>query len=381
MPITVTIRETANPATQSLSSDAINRIYIITTVEDAESVEESLFNTPVPFSLEDLNATEVINSDRPQIPKIVRDSIYGIYLNSPDASIYLVYSHAGDLTSVVENLTAGIDSLMEEESIFPGVILCPERATLEEPSPRTTLQKRLDDLCRQRYWMFFANITLSTDTVEEAIGEAGLHTSELGHTAFYYGSFVYEDRECPVSALAAATVTKASRREGASQSPAGAFYPLIAPSSINNYVSRDLERDELKDQGINVAKLVPGYGYCLWGARTLSKNSRFRYINTRQCINQIARQLKISLTPYLLDPIDPGGRTTAEIIMISTSIMESAFENNYLSGERANEAYSVRVLPTTEEGIIKIEIVGNFINTIEEIEITLINGEIVNGDI
>ena len=133
----------------------------------------------------------------------------------------------------------------------------------------------------------------------------------------------------------------------------------------------------MRDAGINVLTLKKTRGYVIWGARTLSKNRRFLYINTRQCINQVAVNLELALEPFLLDPVDPRGNTTAQIEMACTSVMEQAFEDGYLEGETAAQAYSIIRLPLNEQGIIEIEITGNFVGSIETIQITLINGEVL----
>src|SRR4029450_5866630 len=49
------------------------------------------------------------------------------------------------------------------------------------------------------------------------------------------------------------------------------------------------EHDQLNPEGINVIRSFPGRGIRVWGARTLSSDSAWRYVNVRRLFNYIEK--------------------------------------------------------------------------------------------
>lgn len=380
----VIIRELAQPSNPPGGAGAVSKIYLFATSSNSNPAE---INTPIK-----LDKDNYLSEDY-DLATVVISSIEGISRNSPRAEIYIIYCKKEGGGSILDNLTEGLNQVQLDDSLEAGYILIPEHETLLSAGDKGTLQQRVDSLALEKHWIYFLNAE-SGITVEAVKTEAENYTSKLGHSAMFFGHVIYagkptdkekneegltdtdtKDRECPLSAIAAAIAVEATVAEGASQAPAGTAYPVVNPGAIPEYVGSDTDFTTLKNAGVNTLKRIGKFGYCIWGARTLAEEQRFLFINTRQCINTVARQLEDALTPYLLEPIDPRGRTTSEVVMISTSIMEAAYENNYLTGNSPAEAYQIIQFPI-ENSVVKIQIIGNFVNSIEQIEITLVNGEI-----
>lgn len=391
MPTSVIVRERSGSLAPLQNTDTIENIYVFTTFSADYTEPSNLDDFPpnVPVEVNDLLLIEQF------YPAQTISDIQGIILNAPEAKVLLINcavlkaEQIDDETVLVidpdaselDHLLNGIYEISLDSTLDPGIMLVPETGNTTgglstEPS-LTQIQSTLDKLASERHWMFFLNAPLRTTSDGDYVAEVARYVSELGHTSYYAGGVVYDENVTSLAAIAAAIATKATLAEGASQSPAGIGYPIVYPQEVLDYNNLTDQFDALRDAGINVLTLKKTRGYVIWGARTLSKNRRFLYINTRQCINQVAVNLELALEPFLLDPVDPRGNTTAQIEMACTSVMEQAFEDGYLEGETAAQAYSIIRLPLNEQGIIEIEITGNFVGSIETIQITLINGEVL----
>jgi phage tail sheath protein FI len=64
------------------------------------------------------------------------------------------------------------------------------------------------------------------------------------------------------------------------------------------------EHDELNPAGINVIRAFPGRGIRVWGARTLSSDSEWRYINVRRLFNFIESSILAGTQWVVFEPND-----------------------------------------------------------------------------
>ncbi len=64
------------------------------------------------------------------------------------------------------------------------------------------------------------------------------------------------------------------------------------------------EQDILNPKGVNLIRSFPGQGIRIWGARTLSSNSLWRYINVRRLFIFIEESIKASTNWVVFEPND-----------------------------------------------------------------------------
>ena len=65
-----------------------------------------------------------------------------------------------------------------------------------------------------------------------------------------------------------------------------------------------VEHDDLNPEGINVIRSFPGRGIRVWGARTLSSDSAWRYVNVRRLFNYIERSILEGTQWVVFEPND-----------------------------------------------------------------------------
>jgi phage tail sheath protein FI len=64
------------------------------------------------------------------------------------------------------------------------------------------------------------------------------------------------------------------------------------------------EQDTLNPNGINCIRSFPGRGIRIWGARTLSSNPSWRYINVRRLFNYVEKSIENGTQWVVFEPND-----------------------------------------------------------------------------
>jgi phage tail sheath protein FI len=65
------------------------------------------------------------------------------------------------------------------------------------------------------------------------------------------------------------------------------------------------EQDTLNPNGVNCIRAFPGRGIRVWGARTLSSNPSWRYINVRRLFNYVEKSIEGGTQWVVFEPNDP----------------------------------------------------------------------------
>ena len=105
------------------------------------------------------------------------------------------------------------------------------------------------------------------------------------------------------------------------------------------------EQDVLNPEGINLIRELPGQGIRIWGARTASTNSAFKYINVRRLFIFVEESIKANTNWVVFEPND----TTlwSRVSLTISSFLDTLWRNGMLSGASAAEAYFVEIGPNT----------------------------------
>ncbi|HEX8492170.1 MAG TPA: phage tail sheath C-terminal domain-containing protein [Pyrinomonadaceae bacterium] len=92
--------------------------------------------------------------------------------------------------------------------------------------------------------------------------------------------------------------------------------------------------------GINVARTFPGRGILLYGARTVSSDSSWRYVNVRRLLMMIEEAVEESTQWTVFEPNDIYLRQT--LVLAISSFLEALWERGALVGTTAEEAFFVK---------------------------------------
>jgi hypothetical protein len=95
----------------------------------------------------------------------------------------------------------------------------------------------------------------------------------------------------------------------------------------------------LNSLGVNAIRAQPGRGLRLLGARTLSSDMSWRFVNVRRLVCMIAKALEVSLQWAVFEPND--WRTRAKITLVLGSFLQELWARGALVGKTPAEAYFV----------------------------------------
>lgn len=101
------------------------------------------------------------------------------------------------------------------------------------------------------------------------------------------------------------------------------------------------EQDILNPKGVNLIRIFPGQGIRIWGARTVSSNPSWKYINVRRLFIFIEESIKANTSWAVFEPND-----TALWVRVQRTIsvfLTNLWRNGSLAGTSPEEAFFVNI--------------------------------------
>jgi hypothetical protein len=100
------------------------------------------------------------------------------------------------------------------------------------------------------------------------------------------------------------------------------------------------EQDVLNPVGVNCIRAFPGMGVRVWGARTLSSNPSWRYINVRRLFNYVEKSIERGTQWVVFEPNEPRlwGRVRRDV----TAFLRTVWRDGALFGAAPGEAFYVK---------------------------------------
>ncbi len=101
------------------------------------------------------------------------------------------------------------------------------------------------------------------------------------------------------------------------------------------------EQDILNPEGINLIRALPGQGIRVWGARTASSNSAFKYVNVRRLFIYVEESIKANTNWVVFEPNDATLWQRVNITI--SSFLDTMWRNGMLAGASPSEGYFVEI--------------------------------------
>ncbi|MCL1806960.1 MAG: phage tail sheath subtilisin-like domain-containing protein [Oscillospiraceae bacterium] len=167
------------------------------------------------------------------------------------------------------------------------------------------------------------------------------------YAAFYHPWVQILDRETrkpgfiPPSGSVAGVYSRTDVSRGVHKAPANETVSCTGLSI--NYTAG--EQDILNPASVNLIRALPGQGIRVWGARTASSNTAFKYVNIRRLFIFVEESIKAATNWVVFEP-----NTTAlwvRVQMTISTFLENLFRQGMLAGESADQAFFVEIGPTT----------------------------------
>lgn len=144
-------------------------------------------------------------------------------------------------------------------------------------------------------------------------------------------------RAIPPSGHAAGVIARTDRSVGAHKAPANAVLEWAQGFTLD--VSEEWQA-LLNPLGINCLRALPGRGLRVYGARTLSSDPAYRFLNVRRLLLLIRRALYISLQWAVFEPQDFYLRQT--LLLAISGFLAALRRKGALAGATPDQAFFVR---------------------------------------
>jgi len=105
------------------------------------------------------------------------------------------------------------------------------------------------------------------------------------------------------------------------------------------------EQDILNPEGINLIRILPGQGIRVWGARTASSNSAFKYVNVRRLFIYVEESIKNNTNWVVFEPNDTTLWNRVSVTI--SSFLTSMWRQGMLAGGSPSEAFFVEIGSST----------------------------------
>ena len=199
-----------------------------------------------------------------------------------------------------------------------------------------------------------------------------------GHGAFY-APYVknLDDRYIAPSSYVAGIACSRYINEGFQQPPAGARYPLRGAAGLKFEISAQ-QQEVTYALGLNPIRSLPNRGIVTWGARTLSPNTLFKFVNTRAILNVLIDVLGRSFDDILFEQIDSAGTVYARVKSIASQVCGQFFRQGALFGSRPEQAYLVVCSSANntnvdlEAGSVRLDVYVATSPTLERLLVTIV---------
>jgi phage tail sheath protein FI len=161
----------------------------------------------------------------------------------------------------------------------------------------------------------------------------------------------------PPSGHLAGSYVDCDTNEGIHRAPANKLISGIV--GLERIVEKE-EYEILYPKGINCMRYIPGKGVKSWGARTLSSDSSWRFINIRRTFSAIRDSLKRGAGWAVFEPNTPGLRK--RLVRHVSAFLLELWRRGYMMGNTPEKGFYVKCddeLNPPEEidkGIIQVEI-------------------------
>jgi len=165
------------------------------------------------------------------------------------------------------------------------------------------------------------------------------------YAAFYYPWLRVVDplritsitRDIPPSGHVGGQYAQTDFRFGVHKAPAN--LPLTWVQDVTIGVD-DSVQGILNPLGINAIRPLPGRGIRIYGARTVSSDPDWIFVNVRRLMMMIEKAIDVAIQWAIFEPNDT--LTRSKINLVLTSFLLSLFQRGALTGASANEAFFVK---------------------------------------
>jgi phage tail sheath protein FI len=182
---------------------------------------------------------------------------------------------------------------------------------------------------------------------KQGTGDYAGNAFNSSYAALYYPWILASDpltggtKAVPPSGAIVGTYSATDVARGVHKAPAGINEGYLNSAvGIERAVTKG-EQELLNPEGINVIRSFPGAGIVVWGARTLSADAQWKYINVRRLLLFIEESIEQGTQWVVFEPNDRS--LWAKVKRDVSSFLSVVWQGGALFGATPQEAFFVKV--------------------------------------
>jgi phage tail sheath protein FI len=232
-------------------------------------------------------------------------------------------------------LQAGLDALSAEDI---SILCCPDEHQV--PNAAAVMAAHCEDR-KDRMCILHSPMPAIPDSAHQV----PVHSS---YAAYYYPWLTVTALDgvstvtIPPSGHIAGIYARTDTQRGVWKAPANAA--LVGVTALSQSIN-DAESERLNSLGINVLRNFPGKGFLVWGARTTSRDSDWKYVNVRRLLIFLEHSSYKGLQWAVFEPNGPALWATVRSAI--GNFLFNIWKSGALQGAKPDEAFFVRCDPTT----------------------------------
>ena len=148
--------------------------------------------------------------------------------------------------------------------------------------------------------------------------------------------------KAPPSGFLAGIFSRSDAQHGVSKAPAN--LPILGAASLETNLT-ETDAATLNSAGINTLRIFPNRSILVWGARTISSDPDFKYVNVRRYFNYLEHSIQQGTQWAVFEP--NGEQLWANIRNTISDFLYNQWKSGALMGTKPEEAFFVKCDRTT----------------------------------
>jgi phage tail sheath protein FI len=308
---------------------------------DADSQEGPAFNAPVALHRKEEFAARF--KSRPE--SFLGEAITGFFDNG-GVRCYVARARdpdpSGDQSAALQNAIAALAPLDDLD-----LVAVPDVMSLRLPDGKpeveaiARVQQQMLAHCAEQGDRMAILDALPERTAQGMLEQRDRLTigqAEPVNGALYYPWLrTISGRFVPACGHVAGIFARTDAKVGVFKAPANAevFGVLDLETNIDNSI-----QDRLNPEGVNCLRAFPGRGIRVWGARTLSRDRNWRYVNVRRLFLTLRRWIDLNMAWATFEPNEP--RLWVRIQRELTTYLTKLLRDGALKGATPDQAFYVK---------------------------------------
>jgi phage tail sheath protein FI len=165
---------------------------------------------------------------------------------------------------------------------------------------------------------------------------------DSGHAAIHHPWIVVGGTALPPSGFVAGVYARGDLERGVPKPSTG---DAVRGAAALESVVEDSERALLNEEGVNVLRPIEDEGIRIWGARTMSSDPEWKYVNIRRYLIFLEHSIDKGTQWAVFEP--NGEELWARVRQAVEEFLSGQWHFGALRGRRPEDAFFVRCDPTT----------------------------------